>query len=157
MFTNGGVLACTERRRLMGVASGVGSSESADMQTGGARSVFLRVASKPTGGVMLYWGQPGRLLSRADWYAYPSDHYGAVNPAAHQYSAGKLTRDPHKIAGFNGSNEVMFANGIDLVGEGAPTLIRCGSTKTRGQLLNLLKARGITELGGRPAEQVIQP
>ena len=53
----------------MGAGSGTGMSESADMKTGGARSVFLRVGSKPGHGPALYWDDPSRLLRRADWYA----------------------------------------------------------------------------------------
>ena len=41
-----GVLACTERRRMMGVQSGLGMSEHSDTLSGGASSVFLRMQSK---------------------------------------------------------------------------------------------------------------
>lgn len=61
------------------------------------------------------------------------------------------------VAGFHGFNEVMFHNGVDLTGEQAPTLIRCGSQATHGKLLALLADRGITHLGGRPATNVTNP
>lgn len=67
VLRNGGVLASTERRRLIGVGSGKGMSEGADMRTGGARSVFLRVGSRPSHGPALFWADPARLLRRADW------------------------------------------------------------------------------------------
>jgi hypothetical protein len=150
-----GVLASTERRRLMGVKTGLGKSESADMESGGAKSVFVRVGSKSDGGTGLYWDQPGRLLRRADWYAYPSDHFGSLNPAS-SHSVSGQTRNPTTVAGFDGSlNEVMFRNGIDLFGSEAPTRICCGSTAVRDEILALLAERGITELGGKPVSQVV--
>lgn len=155
MFRTGGVLACTERRRLMGIKAGVGMSESTDMDTGGAQSVFLRVGS-PGSGATLHWGEPARLLSRADWYAYNGDHFGAVNPSSSKYNPAKLTRDPAKLAKHTaGNNEVMFRNGIDLCGPQAPTRIACGSQKVRTQLLAVLAAKGITHLGGRPVKEVV--
>ena len=50
-----GVLASTERRRLMGVGWGKGMSEDSDMKSGGAKSVFLRVYDGPGSGPSLYW------------------------------------------------------------------------------------------------------
>ncbi len=156
VLRNGGVLASTERRRLMGVGSGKGMSEGADMQTGGARSVFLRVGSRPSHGPALFWEDPARLLRRADWYAYPTDHFGSLNPQSSHSTSGQ-TRDPLAVAGFNGgSNEVMFRDGIDLLGEEAPTRVLCSSSSERQQILALLAERGITELAGRPVGEVVQ-
>ena len=157
MLTNGGVLASTERRRLMGVKAGKGMSESSDMGSGGAQSVFLRVRGQPTGGGSgLFWGDPTQLLRRSDWYAYNGDHFGSLNPKSGHSTAG-LTRDPATLAGFtSGSNEVMFRHGLDLLGADAPSLIRCASPTERASVLKLLAERNITELGGRPVEKVVQ-
>lgn len=154
-----GVLASTERRAQMGVSSGLGMSEHADKQSGGASSVFLRVTTKPkssTGGPALIWDDPAVLLARSDYYAYPSDHFGSINPAGH-HSMSSLTRDPAKIAGFasNAGNEMMFRNGIDLLGAEAPSRIRCGTEPVRNKILKLLAIRGITHLRGRPVDQVV--
>ncbi|MEX2621552.1 MAG: hypothetical protein WD250_15150 [Egibacteraceae bacterium] len=158
LLTNGGVLACTERRRLMGIKTNVGASEAADMDTGGAQSVFLRAAKRSSSGPVLCWDDPSRLLMRADWYAYDGDHYGAINPKSHQYSATKLTRDPHAVAKFHSaSNEVMFRNGIDLLGEQAPSRILCGSKSMRTKVLDALTSRGISHLAGRPIQEVVKP
>ena len=153
---NGGVLASTERRRVMGVSAGKGMSESSDMSSGGAKSVFLRVQSKPSSGPALFWDDPSVLLRRSDWYGYKSDHFGSLNPESGHSTAG-LTRDPAKVAAFNsGSNEVMFKNGIDLLGSEAPSLIRCGSATERKEVLKVLAARGITHLGSKPVEEVVK-
>ncbi len=69
VLTNGGVLACTERRRAMGIKPGKGMSESGNMNSGGAKSVFLRAGTKPSGahGQSLHWDDPSELLRRSDW------------------------------------------------------------------------------------------
>ena len=157
MILNGGALACTERRRIMGVAAGVGWSEDSDMRTGGALAVFCRVESEPAQGTAaIFWAQPSRLLVRADWYAYPHDTYGATNPESGKNMAA-MTRDPLQIAQWNGSNnEVMFRNGIDLLGPQAPTRIRAGSKEGRQKILTALAARGVTHLNDVPVEEVVQ-
>ena len=50
----------------------------------------------------------------------------------------------------------MFANGLDLLGAEAPTLIRCRNNAERQQILSALAARGISTLGGRPVTDVVQ-
>jgi hypothetical protein len=159
VLTNGGVLACTERRRAMGIKPGKGMSESPDMGTGGAKSVFLRMGAKSNsgggGGQSLHWDDPTELLRRSDWYAYNSDHFGSINPNSSHSTKG-MTRDPATLAGFTGhSNEVMFNNGIDLLGAEAPTRISCGSPAVRSQVLSLLASRGITHLRGKPVAEVV--
>ncbi|MDX3206267.1 hypothetical protein [Streptomyces scabiei] len=153
-----GVLASTEKRAVMGIGGGLGLSEQADKMTGGANSVFLRVKktpSSPSGG-RLIWDDPSVLMQRSDYYAYNSDHYGAINPAHHNYNAGAITRDPMKIAKFTGSsNEIMFRNGIDLLGAEAPSRIVCHTAAERSSILASLTARGITQLGGKPVEDVL--
>lgn len=89
--------------------------------------MFLRVGFEPSSGPALFWDDPSTLLRRSDWYAYSADHFGSLNPQSGHSTSG-MTRDPAKVAGFGGgSNEVMFKNGIDLLGEEAPSLIRCSS------------------------------
>ncbi|WP_055531364.1 hypothetical protein [Streptomyces graminilatus] len=153
-----GVLASTEKRTTMGIGSGVGMSEEDDKMTGGANSVFLRV--KPTSsdldGGVLVWDDPSVLMRRSDYYGYNGDHYGAINPNHHNYSANAITRDPMKIATFySDSNEVMFRGGLDLLGAEAPSRIVCESAGERKKILASFSARGITELGGKPVEDVL--
>ena len=151
-----GVLASTERRHLMGVGSGKGMSESSDMKSGGAKSVFLRVADAPSSGPTLYWSDASRLLRRSDWYAYSSDHFGSLNPQSGHSTSGQ-TRNPLTVAGFKGhsGNEIMFRHGIDLLGAEAPTRIKCASAQERSHVLQMLKSRGIHKLGSRPVEEVV--
>ncbi|MEV6583533.1 hypothetical protein AB0M92_35925 [Streptomyces sp. NPDC051582] len=153
-----GVLASTEKRAVMGIGGGLGMSEQADKMTGGANSVFLRVKktpSQPSGG-MLIWDDPSVLMRRSDYYAYNGDHYGAINPAHHNYNESAITRDPMKIAKFSAAgNEVMFRNGLDLFGAEAPSRIVCHTAAERTTILASLASRGITHMGGKAVEDVL--
>ncbi|MGW7825258.1 hypothetical protein ACWGLF_46545 [Streptomyces puniciscabiei] len=83
-------------------------------------------------------------------------HYGAINPAHHNYNEGAITREPMKIAKFSGSsNEIMFHNGIDLLGAEARSRIVCHTAAERSSILASLTSRGITTLGGKPVEGVL--
>lgn len=151
-----GVLACTERRRMMGVQAGLGMSESSDMNSGGANSVFLRMQSKGSSlsGPRMIWNNPEKLLSRTDWYAYNGDHFGAAIAGTGHSTAGQ-TRDPHKVATHtSASNEVMISHGLDLLGADAPDKVLC-PTNYRSTLLAELAKAGITTIGGRPVEKVV--
>ncbi|RSD10283.1 hypothetical protein [Amycolatopsis eburnea] len=153
-----GVLASTERRTTMGTHQNIGMSESADKLTGGASSVFLRVrkTSSVTSGPKLVWDQPERLLSRADYYGANGDTYGVVNPAKISQYGAKSTKDPFKIAKFGGSsNEVMFADGIDLLGAEGPSRILCSNTTQRDEIRAMLQAKGVTAIAGKPIEEVV--
>jgi hypothetical protein len=157
LFTTG-TLASTERRALMGVAKGKGMSEHADKYSGGANSVFLRVKHTPShgGGPALVWDDPAVLMRRSDYYGYDGDHFGAVNPASGHSISGQ-TRDPFKIAKFGaGGNEIMLRNGIDLTGAEAPSRILCGSATEKKKLLDLFALRGITHLGDKHVNDVVQ-
>ncbi|MFI6031369.1 hypothetical protein [Amycolatopsis magusensis] len=152
-----GSLASTERRTMMGVKAGVGKSEGQDKYTGGASSVFLRVMATPSDKIhaSLVWDDPATLLSRADYYGANADTFGAVNPAKAAHS--KATRNPFKIAKFaNPANEVMFGDGIDLLGPGGPSRIMCGSKSARNTLHALLTAKGVTEIAGKPLDDVLK-
>jgi hypothetical protein len=154
MLKNGGCLASTERRRHMGTPVGLGMSESADMKTGGSNSVFLRRGKPYSGHPALVWDDPSVLLRRSDWYAYPNDHFGSLNSASSHSTSG-LTRDPAKAATFSGNNEVMFRDGLDLLGADAPSRILCGSAKARDSVLAFLKDNGINKLAGRDIVDVV--
>ncbi|WP_102144364.1 hypothetical protein [Mycobacterium hubeiense] len=151
-----GVLACTERRRMMGVQKGIGMSEQSDMTSGGASSIFVRMQPKGAhlGGARLIWNSPEKLLSRTDWYAYNGDHFGAAI-AGTGHSISGQTRDPHQVAKFSGgSNEVMISHGLDLLGADAPDKVVCPASYRKTLLADLAKA-GITTIGGRPVEKVV--
>jgi hypothetical protein len=93
-------------------------------------------------------------MRRSDYYAYNGDKYG-VSPD--KTKAAGLTRDPLKIATHSASNnEIMFRDGLDLLGAEAPSRIVCEYAHERTALLESFKARGITHLGGKPVEDVVK-
>ncbi|MGP3690778.1 hypothetical protein ACTVZO_39925 [Streptomyces sp. IBSNAI002] len=119
-------------------------------------SVFLRVSNSPKSGFggQLIWDDPSVLMRRSDYYAYNGDKYG-VSPD--KKKASGLTRDPLTIATHGASNnEIMFRDGIDLLGAEAPSRIVCHQAHQRTALLESFKARGITHLGGKPVEDVVK-
>ncbi|MFV2198860.1 hypothetical protein [Nocardiopsis sp. LOL_012] len=152
-----GVLASTERRATMGISTGLGISEQQDKYTGGASSVFMRVRkSTVSKGPKLVWDQPLKVLNNTSVYGYPSDHFGAVNPAHHLHSASGMTKDPEKIAAFSGvSNEVMVKHGLDLLGEHAPSRIICQDAAERANVLSVLHKKGVTQMGGKNIDDVV--
>ena len=151
IFENGGVLTAGERRHQMGLKP-MGKSPAADAHSGGSRSVFLQSSSYSETG--LVWHDPARLLARSDWYAYSGDHYGSLNKES-GHSLNGQTRNPLAVADHHGGNEIMFANGIDLLGADGPSRINCDAV-TRNKILKICAARGITEIAGRPVEEVIK-
>ncbi|WP_410633862.1 hypothetical protein [Amycolatopsis sp. cmx-4-83] len=154
-----GVLASTERRTTMGTATGIGKSEHADKLTGGATSVFLRLRQSASleHSTTLVWDQPERLLARADYYGANADTFGVINPAkAGEYGKSPSTRDPFKIAKFSSAgNEVMFGDGIHLLGREGPSRILCRNASQRNEIKTLLRAKGVTTIAGRPIEEVV--
>lgn len=161
MMLKTGVLASSERRLTMGTKREMGKSEDTDKLTGGASSVFLRVLKTPTSSEhhpRLIWDDPPRLLARADYYGANADTFGVINPAkTAEYSKGSpATRDPFAIAKFtSASNEVMFSDGIDLLGPEGPSRISCGSETLRDELRSMLSAKGVMHIAGKPIDDVV--
>jgi hypothetical protein len=154
MIESGGLLASTDVRARMGVHVH-SMSPDADQHTGGAAYVFTRVRGKGAK-CDLEW-EPENVLSRSDWFGYPSDHYGAINPSDHHYSSHSFTTDPASLASFNGSsNEVMFKNGLPLLGPHGVRRIWVASESDRQQVLAALAKVGATEIAGRPVDEVVK-
>ena len=140
-----------------------GASPGADMMSGGADNVFVRLGTtKNTDRYRAsYLGDTYRIiidpeeLSRTDWYAHEYDRYGAANPTDWRWqerpSSLQFVKDMKKS--YNGSNELMFRHGIStdkFVG------ISCETQSARTRLLNAFHNAGVTEINGVPLEEFIQ-
>jgi hypothetical protein len=141
----GGLLSTTTRW-----SEGIGTngmSSQSDVGTGGADYVFTKPvanASAKEYGVSnsapaLYF-DPLKLYQRLDFYANQHDAYGKRTPNKDVISAAKV-----------GAYEVMFKhriswNDLDVI------VMR---SDIRDAVITKLTAMGITELGGRPLDQVI--
>lgn len=163
VLDNSGVLASQERRRQFGTPKGLGWSESEDASSGGASTTFGYImganGDNPQnnyGGARVVWEgeQMMNIAARTDWYATSGDSFGATN-AASTHSTSSLTRNPKTAAGYTNGGEMMFFEGLDLLGSDAPTRIHCGSDAQRSSALAALKKKGVTHIGGRPVEKVV--
>jgi hypothetical protein len=154
LIESGGILASTDVRARMGVHVH-SMSPDADQHTGGASYVFTRIRSKGAK-CDLEW-DPETVLSRSDWFAYPSDHYGAINPSDHHYSSHSFTTDPAALASYNGSsNEVMFKNGLPVLGPSGVRRIWVGSESERQQVLASMAKVGASKIAGRLVDEVVK-
>lgn len=154
IIESGGLLASTDVRARMGVHVH-SMSPDADQHTGGASYVFTPVRGT-SAKCDLEW-EPQNVLSRSDWFAYPSDHYGAINPSDHHFSSHSFTTDPATLATFNGSsNEVMFKNGLHVLGPHGVRRIWVGSESDRQHVLAAIAKVGASEIAGRPVDEVVK-
>ena len=148
-------LMCTTERYSRGVMKD-GMSSTVDMDTGGADSVFTRIANEGQRGEMygaVVVFKP-EVFDRTDWYSYSCDTYGSTD----DYSfAGRLSPDAifakltdpndHYLAG----NEQMFRTGI---GAGFIESIEVASY-SRDDIIAELRSMGLDEINGRPIEEVV--
>lgn len=140
----GGLLSTTTRW-TEGIGT-QGMSSQSDVGTGGADYVFTKPvmnASAKTYGITgmaphLYF-DPLKLYERLDFYANQNDAYGKRSPNKDVISAAKV-----------GAYEVMFKHRISWEDLDVAVL----SPTMRTILLGKLKDRGITQIGGRPIEDV---
>lgn len=151
MFTDdagtSGTLLSTTNRYYRGMKDVAGMSQNEDIRTGGADYIFTTPVSGDYG---LYGGsshslafyyEPEILLRRIDFYSNTFDNYGARDE----------TKDV--IADTQpGSHETIFKGGI---GPEALRYILVGNKAFKEQLLQALRDRGVTEIGGRPIEDVV--
>lgn len=135
---------------------------SADMRTGGADSAFTRIATgqaqrmkRKFSGASVYGDYQIKMstevLERTDYYAFEGDMFGEVGRIS---SRGKsplqFVRDME--SNFQGSNEIMFRNGID---SRYFTEIMCNSRQERQHLLSELRSRGIMDINGIDIDKFI--
>ena len=59
------------------------------------------------------------------------------------------------VAHFDGNNEIMFRDGLDLLGADAPSKIFCEDSDQRDEIRQYLTKQGITTIGGKPLAEVV--
>ena len=143
-----------------------GASPGADMQSGGADSVFTRIGVKTKDRYSSsYLGSSYRViidpdeLNRTDWYAYGFDNYGnaRMDGSRGGFDGRKSSVDFVKSMsarnGYSSSNEIMFRHGIStdkFLG------ISCESESERTLLIQKFRDAGITEYNGIDIDDFIQ-
>ena len=148
-------LMCTTERYSRGVMID-GMSSTSDMYTGGADSVFTRIANKSRrekmkGAVVVFKPE---VFDRTDWYSYNYDTYGSTDD---EYFVDRLSPDTifdtitNPNSYYSSCNEQMFRTGI---GAGFVESIEVGSDSRDG-IIAELRSMGLEEINGKPIEEVV--
>jgi hypothetical protein len=142
----GGLLSTTVRWSE-GVG-GKGMSSDSDVATGGADYVFLKPLQNATaneygsnGSTFMYF-DPRKLYRRLDFYANYYDNFGTRKSNHDILTAAKT-----------GAYELMFKHRVSF---DALQTFFVSSDAMALSIINLLRSRGITDIGGRPLEDVIR-
>lgn len=149
-----GLMSTTERFSRGVVKNGISSV--LDIDSGGADNVFTRIMnaeqrSKIQNHAVVLKPE---IFDRTDWYAYNVDSYGSTNEA---HFAGRLApeeifqRTMGDLKHYSADNEQMFRTGI-----GVDYIEAIGVDELdRNELLEGLREKGLSEVNGRPIEEVI--
>lgn len=160
---NGKGFMSTNTRCLYGMDF-TGASPGDDMRTGGSDSVFTRIGVKMKSGDQprfdnSYLGGYYRViidpkeLERTDWYAYTYDNFGTTDEGELLGRKRAMELIDYLATSWKASNEVMFRHGIP---KEHFTGIMCPNEARRADLLEQLKAAGITEVNGVPIEDFVK-
>lgn len=150
-------LMCTTERYSRGVMKS-GMSSTTDIDTGGADSVFTRIANeaergKMNGAVVVFKPE---VFDRTDWYSYNYDTYGSTDD---YYFVDRLSPDTifdnitNPNSYYSSCNEQMFRTGI---GAGFVESIEVDSNLRDG-IIAELRSMGLEEINGKPIEEVVIP
>lgn len=149
-----GLMSTTERFSRGVVKNGISSV--LDIDSGGADNVFTRIMnaeqrSKIQNHAVVLKSE---IFDRTDWYAYNVDSYGSTNEA---HFAGRLApeeifrRTMGDLKHYSADNEQMFRTGIGVDYIEAIEV----DELDRDELLEGLREKGLSEVNGRPIEEVI--
>lgn len=149
-----GLMSTTERFSRGVVKNGISSV--LDIDSGGADNVFTRIMnaeqrSKIQNHAVVLKPE---IFDRTDWYAYNVDSYGSTNEA---HFAGRLApeeifrRTMGDLEHYSADNEQMFRTGIGVEYIEAIEV----DELDRDELLEELHEKGLSEVNGRPIEEVI--
>ena len=149
-----GLMSTTERFSRGVVKNGISSV--LDIDSGGADNVFTRIMnaeqrSKIQNHAVVLKPE---IFDRTDWYAYNVDSYGSTNEA---HFAGRLApeeifrRTMGDLKHYSADNEQMFRTGIGVEYIEAIEV----DELDRDELLEELREKGLSEVNGRPIEEVI--
>jgi len=158
-----GALHSYEERLAKGIVAADGWSPEIDKSSGGSDSVFLRIVTKsegenprrdlgteevvPIDRAIFYFRSA--LLDRLDWYGHDTDKYGSrhILPTAPE-ELFRLESEDMLPTG----NELCFPHGVsiqDLL------YIAVENPKHRELLIKKFHHSGITEISGKPVEEVV--
>lgn len=160
MIKSGGMQS--SKKRIANGFMGNGSSISSDIRTGGADSVFTRIATKGSckDGAAYGYSYCGgdyqiimkdTVMARTDWYAYTFDNFGDISDIGGNGSCLDFVKKMNKK--YSSDNEIMFRNGIRLEDWAG---IDTGSQLKKDSLIHALNQDGIYEINGKPLDKFIR-
>jgi len=152
-ITSGGMLSTEERLRILGYFK-QGASSGSDQGTGGANSVFTRIAHTGAsvefsgsiyGKHVAYWNPS--VFTQVDTYSFSGDRFG---DRTDQQSQNKY--DPLKaLTSFTGSsNETMVPNAMSILDH--LEIFVFDNAEKRNEAIQRMKALGFAMLRGLPIE-----
>lgn len=149
-----GLMSTTERFSRGVVKNGISSV--LDIDSGGADNVFTRIMnaeqrSKIQNHAVVLKPE---IFDRTDWYAYNVDSYGSTNEAhfARRLAPEEIfQRTMGDLKHYSADNEQMFRTGIGVEYIEAIEV----DELDRDELLEGLREKGLSEVNGRPIEEVI--
>jgi len=130
-----------------------------DLDSGGALSIFTRIATKEgceksdslRNGIYLIFAPT--VINRMDKYMYNEDRSGSTAP---EEFAQRLTIDEtfedQKENGYNKRNEMMFNHGLPF---SSFIAIGVSDERTRKRAITVLKKNDVYEIGGNPVGQSV--
>lgn len=155
-------LMSTLQRYYNGIFSS-GASQSADIESGGADSAFVRLVTTNAKGKYRfrdhYKGEGYQLifdvseLERIDWYAYGHDAFGSTQENDYKKRLGAKEFIEKLNSAYRPGNEVMLRRGIrkeSIIG------ITCDTIGQKHALITTLHRAGIKEVNGKRLEIFIR-
>ena len=149
-------LLCSSERYERGIYDN-GMSTPKDLKSGGGDSVFTRVGNKDFAEALMTTVvifKPD-LFDRSDWYSYDRDRFGSTEEDEYRE---RITPDTlfSKLAEGSlvaSTNEQMFRTGI------SPQFIENVrvAPSQRDEILAKLHEAGVSEIAGRPIEEIVVP
>ncbi|MBR0134177.1 hypothetical protein IJM16_02845 [Candidatus Saccharibacteria bacterium] len=149
-------LLCSSERYERGIYDD-GMSTSKDLKSGGGDSVFTRISRRDHAEALMTATvifKP-ELFDRTDWYSYDRDRYGSTEDDEYpqRLSPDELFGKLNDGTLLANTNEQMFRTGIgpDYIEEVRVNPAQCD------EILVALREKGVSEIGGRPIEEIVVP
>ena len=161
IYNNGGMKSTT--RRWADGNGGHGASSSADVESGGADSVFMRIITASAQGQKEFRDHYAsgnyqilvdiKELERTDWYADQNDRYGTAKGAEFENRLPALQHVEHLDSYYKEDNEIMFRQAVPV---SSWTGIACQTMQNKSSLEDAFVNAGIKSINGIPVDKFIQ-
>ena len=143
-------LLANEQRQRVGILSAGGMSESADMQSGGARFMFTRLKPRADKIQIKSLRLDPKLMRDMDVQIYGADKYGRTSEFDSSHNGNGI--EGLISASKGGSNELCVKHGCSLR---YIQRIGVGGDAEKRRVMTLLRDAGVTKLGGMSIDKAV--